>query len=120
MLIVVATNRPDELTSFLGPLRAMAEARVALAGDGAAALELVRAEAPDFVIVDEGLADMRPFDLVLEIMKINAMINTVAMSALSDEDFHEASEGLGILACVPLSPDEADGARLAEKLASFA
>lgn len=120
MLIIVATNRADELASFLGPLRAMDGARVALAVDGAATLDLVRAEAPDFVIVDEGLADMQPFDLVLEIMKINAMVNTVAMSGLSDEDFHEASEGLGILACVPLLPGEADGAALAGKLASFA
>ncbi len=120
MLIVVATNRPDALEDFLGPLRSMDGAEVALAGDGAAALDIVAARSPQFVLVDEGLADLEPFALVTEIMKINAMINTVVLSPLSAEDFHEASEGLGILACVPLAPVEGDGVLLAEKLARFA
>jgi len=120
MLIVVATTRPEEIQSFLGPLRSMDNAEIALAKDGAAALELVRSKSPAFVIVDEGLPDMKPFALVTEIMKINAMINTVAVSALSSEDFHEESEGLGILASVPLDPGEEDGIRLAEQLVRFA
>jgi hypothetical protein len=41
------------------------------------------------------------------------------VSALDAEAFHEASEGLGILAPVPVKPTAADGTALAEVFRRF-
>jgi hypothetical protein len=46
----------------------------------------------------------------------NAMINLAVVSSLSHEDFHEASEGLGILVQLPPSPGEEDGSKLFETI----
>jgi hypothetical protein len=53
---------------------------------------------------------------VPELLMVNAMVNTAVVSPLSDQEFHEASEGLGVLARLPLMPDKRDAARLLHKL----
>lgn len=39
---------------------------------------------------------------------------------MPEEDFHEATEGLGILTALPLQPDAADAARLLQLLDKLA
>ena len=48
-----------------------------------------------------------------------ALINLAVVSSLSGEEFHEASEGLGILAQVPPEPTAADGKMLADVFRRF-
>ena len=47
---------------------------------------------------------------------VNAMVNTAVVSPLSDEEFHEASEGLGILGRLPNEPGMNDAGELLRKL----
>lgn len=47
---------------------------------------------------------------------INAMVNTAVVSPLSDEEFHEASEGLGILVRLPLEPGADEACELLRRL----
>ena len=47
---------------------------------------------------------------------VNAMVNTAVVSPLSDEEFHEASEGLGILGRLPNEPGMSDAVELLHKL----
>jgi hypothetical protein len=68
------------------------------------------------VIIDSDLPDIAPLDLVLKLVKVNAMVNTAVVSPLSDEEFHEASEGLGVLGRLPVNPGERDAAGLLGKL----
>ena len=51
-----------------------------------------------------------------QLLFINAMVNTAVISPLSDSDFHEFSEGLGILKNLPMAPDADDAASLVLKL----
>ncbi|MDY0362376.1 MAG: hypothetical protein RBR08_13065 [Desulforegulaceae bacterium] len=70
-------------------------------------LDLVKNNFFTLVICDESTADDFPGkNLIEEIIKINAMVNTVLVSTLSDEDFHEFTEGLGILKKISPNPDE--------------
>jgi len=39
--------------------------------------------------------------LVREIISANAMVNTAVVSPLCDADFHDKSEGLGVLCRLP-------------------
>lgn len=64
------------------------------------------------VIVDGNLPGENARDLIEQIIMLNPMVNCVATSALSAEDFHETFEGLGVLMQLPLKPQEPDAARL--------
>jgi hypothetical protein len=119
MLIVIASTRGQGLGPFLAPLKRLRGCNLVFTPTGSATLEIVRTGAPSFVIVDEGLPDTATLDLVTEIMKVNAMVNTAVVSPLPEEEFHEASEGLGILAAIPPTPDKADGERIAEVFSRF-
>ena len=66
----------------------------------------------DLVVTDEELGDMTGLELAYKLLSINPMINCAAVSPLSHDDFHEVSEGLGLLAQLPLQP----GAKQAEEL----
>jgi DNA-binding NarL/FixJ family response regulator len=83
---------------------------------GAEALEAARTAAPQLVIIDADLPDTAPFDLVQKLLMVNAMVNTAVVSPLSDEEFHEASEGLGILGRLPNEPGMSDAGELLHKL----
>lgn len=119
MHIIVATTRASELESFLGPLKQLPDAKISFAETGGAALELVKSLSPSFVIVDEHLADHEPLDLVTEIVKINAMVNTAVFSSMDARLFHDESEGLGILAPIAPAAGEEDGIKLKEIFERF-
>lgn len=66
----------------------------------------------DLVIVDEQFADMSGIAFVKQLVKINPLVNTAIVSTLSDHDFHEATEGLGVLMQLPVAPGEKDAEAL--------
>jgi hypothetical protein len=85
-------------------------------GSGTTILEAVGTSAPHLVIIDAGLADAEPLKLVQKLLMVNAMVITAVISPLSNEEFHEASEGLGILGNLPEKPRASDAANLLVKL----
>ena len=82
------------------------------AASGGQALKTIGKQTVDLVVTDERLGDMTGLELVGRLVAVNPMINGAAVSSLSKEAFHEASEGLGILMQLPPRPDRADGERL--------
>lgn len=119
MYIMIVTARLGKIESFLSPLKQMDDAKILIVQNGAIALEEIKSAPPTFTIIDEGLPDFEPLALVTEILKINAMINTVAVSSLTSREFHDASEGLGILTSIPPTPKEEDGIRLSKLFVEF-
>ena len=83
---------------------------------GAAALAMVSDKKFDLVITDEKLSDMTGRKLVEKIITIDAMLNCIAISSLSSDDFHEEFEGLGVLMQLPKKPDKKDAEKLIEYL----
>jgi DNA-binding NarL/FixJ family response regulator len=114
--IILATARPHLMQVFAGALSSNPEVRLQRVGSGAEALETAQASAPHLVIIDTGLADYEPLELVLKLLKVNAMVNTAVVSPLSEEEFHEASEGLGVLGRLPVEPGESDATELLHRL----
>jgi len=76
----------------------------------------VRTASPDLVVIDLDLPDFKPLDLVAQLLMVNAMVNTAVLSPLSEAEFHEASEGLGILGRLPVKPGRGDAVDLLAKL----
>jgi len=111
MRIVLASPRAGGLEEFVDGLR-QGGAEVAPCPDGESAVARARADRPDLVVIDENLPDQGPGHLVMALLQVDAGIATAVMSSLSDEEFHERTEGLGILARVPSRPGRADAAAL--------
>jgi DNA-binding NarL/FixJ family response regulator len=114
--ILVATARPEIMHPFSEALSADPRVRLQHVVSGAEALDAVRASAPDLVVIDLDLPDFKPLDLVSQLLMVNAMVNTAVVSPLSESEFHEASEGLGVLGGLPVEPGRSDAADLLEKL----
>lgn len=100
-------------------LKALPGVTVSLAGNAASAREAAKAGDMHMAVVDHELPDGAPRDFVAELMTINAMINTAMASPMSDEEFHEWSEGLGVLHRLPLAPGAEDAKAVVEKLQSL-
>ena len=87
--------------------------------DSVTAAQAAAAGSIDLIIIDEKV-DGRPGpDIAMEMIRVNAMANLALVSSLSPEDFHEASEGLGIMAQLPPYPDEKDAERLLNTLTAL-
>jgi DNA-binding NarL/FixJ family response regulator len=114
--IILATARPKTLQAFAEALSSDPEVQLESIVSGAEALEAVRTSAPHLMIIDAGLPDIAPLDLVQKLLMVNAMVNTAVVSPLSNEEFHEASEGLGILGRLPNDPGMSDAGELLHKL----
>ncbi len=114
--IVLATARPEAMQAFAEALSSNPAVNLQRASSGAEALAAARTAAPHLVIIDAVLPDMAPFDLVQKLLMVNAMVNTAVVSSLSDEEFHEVSEGLGILGRLPGEPGGSEAGELLHKL----
>jgi len=102
--ILIVTPHRDSLASLAAYLEEGQDVQVAWAKSGRAAIADLMKHPPLGVVIDEDLHDMTGLDLVRRLLPINALINTVVVSELPAEAFHEASEGLGIMAQLPPQP----------------
>ena len=82
------------------------------AATGAAGLSLLKGKKIDLVIVDEQLGDMSGIAFVEQLVKIYPLVNTAIVNVLTDEEFHEATEGLGVLMQLPAPPQGKDALAL--------
>jgi DNA-binding NarL/FixJ family response regulator len=114
--IVLATSRPRDWQRFAAALSKESDVHLTSAASGAAALEAVKTSAPHLVVIDAGLPDASPLELVKKLLLVNAMVNTAVVSPLGEAEFHEASEGLGVLSRLPQEPGPGEAGELLHKL----
>jgi hypothetical protein len=69
--------------------------------------------------VDETIGETSGLDWIRRLMEVTAFIHTAAVSGLSQEEFHETSEGLGIMDQLPPRPGKADAQRIVNTLRQF-
>jgi DNA-binding response OmpR family regulator len=114
--ILLVSARRETFRSFTEGLSSDPEVRLECVTFGSEALSVVRTASPHLAIIDSELPETEALALVQELLRVNAMVNTAVVSPLSDEEFHEASEGLGILAHLALLPGKSDAEELLRKL----
>ncbi|GAB7080170.1 iron-sulfur cluster assembly scaffold protein [Megalodesulfovibrio paquesii] len=115
--ILMVTPRLPDIAPFLQGLGSSGKA-LRHVETGEAALAFVSNSPPQLVIFDHILPDGDPLAFAGKLLRINAMVNAAVLDPRSEDEFHEASEGLGLLGHLPLMPDDADGRALAQKLAT--
>ena len=113
--ILFVSPQKDRFTDLTAGILAQ-PGHVNWAASGRRALEGLQKEAVDLVVVDEDLGDMPGLQFVEQLVALNPMINCALVSSLSKEDYHEASEGLGILMPLPPESTAEDGVRLMSHL----
>jgi CheY-like chemotaxis protein len=114
--ILLITPRLQGLDFFTQALSSDPGVRLQSVLSGAEALDAVRTAPPHLAVIDANLPDTKPMGLVQEMLTVNAMVNTAVVSPLLEAEFHEASEGLGVLARLPLDPGSDDAEALLIKL----
>ena len=70
----------------------------------------------DLVVTDEKLGDMTGLEFIEKVISKKPLVNCAAVSSLLPADFHEASEGLGILMQLPVRPDQEQAEKLLGQL----
>jgi len=114
--VVLASYEHEGLARLVAGLAQNGDVEIIGVDTAAAALDAVQRKAVHLVVVGEELADTDPVDCVNRLIRLNPMINCAMVSALAAEDFHEATEGLGVLMQLPPNPSGADAAVLMSKV----
>ena len=104
--ILLVTSEKELFSEFASTLGKNEDVELSWAADGKEALEEIPDNPVDLVVVNENIGDMTGIEFMKKLLPINPMINCAVVSPLSPEDFHEASEGLGVLMQLPFSPSK--------------
>ena len=83
---------------------------------GKGALYAVSEKTFDLLIAAEKLEDMSGMGLIEAVVTRQPMLNCAVVSSLSPDDYHEASEGLGILMQLPAEPGREEAEALINHL----
>ena len=94
--------------------------KVDTVNSGKSALAEIEHGAPRLLIADEELPDMSGKTLLETTVTQNPMMDCVAVSTLSEEDFHEVFEGMGVLMQFPPEPGKTDVQNLVAHLDKIA
>jgi CheY-like chemotaxis protein len=116
---LIATQHKDRFTSLAGTLETLLQAAIHWAATGKEAIDKAGSLLPTLTVIDETLPDMDGLAAVRDLMQANALLNTALVSSLSPEDFHEFSEGLGILLQLPQTPGETEAREIISSLKSI-
>ena len=116
LLLMVVSPGNDSLSDFALALVKYDDVRLLWAESAKKALDIASVKAIDLIITDERLRDSTGLELVARLLTVNPMINCASVSHLSHESFHEASEGLGIMAQLPIHPGKEHAESLLHRL----
>jgi len=114
--ILLVTSEREPFSEFVIVLKKKDDVELFWAATGQEALEAISDNPVDLVIVNENIGDMTGIEFMKKLLPINPMINYAAVSPLAPEEFHEASEGLGVLVQLPVDPGELEAEDLLKRL----
>lgn len=114
--ILLVTSEKEPFSKFDKVLKQKDDVELSWAATGQNALETLSNNPVDLVIVNENIGDMTGIEFMKKLLSINPMINCAAVSPLSSDEFHEASEGLGVLVQLPVDPGELEAEDLLKRL----
>ena len=114
--ILLVTPEKEIFSEFASTLRKNEDVELSWAANGQEALEEIPDNPVDLVVVNENIGDMTGIEFMKKLLSINPMINCSAVSALGPEEFHEASEGLGVLMQLSVNPGKFEAEDLLKQL----
>ncbi len=115
-ILLAATDR-QRLAGLKTALEEHDDIRLFHAGSGDEALVTAKADKNiDLAVADEQLGDMSGLEYAERLLAVSAMISTAVVSPLDADEFHEVSEGLGVLMQLPPLPGKREADQLLARL----
>jgi len=108
----LVSSDPSQKQSFAEELGKQSRLPLVTAPSAEEALAVLREHHIILAVVDDRIGAQSGLDLIRHLIRIDAFMYTAVFSDAAEEDFHERSEGLGILAKLPLAPGSEDARRL--------
>ena len=112
--ILLQTNHPEAWAEFVAQLRASG-CHVGTAESFEQCKEAAQRERPALVVLDAPSGELARA-WVTGLMMIDAGMHTAVVTDMPAEAFHDAMEGLGILASLPQKPTVQDARRVLDLL----
>ena len=113
--ILLASRDKASMSAFKAGLDEN-QVQTAWAESGGTAIAMITHGNFDLVVTDENLGDMTGLEFIEKVVSKKPMVNCAAVTSLLPADFHEASEGLGILMPLPVRPGQEHAAKLLGQL----
>jgi DNA-binding NtrC family response regulator len=105
LTILIASQDWGSLTELVSALTALNDVNLLQAETVEETLDLASEKAIDLVVAGEQIENKSGLELAADLISVNPMITCAVVSGLTPEAFHEASEGLGIMAHLPVQPN---------------
>lgn len=102
--ILLLTNHPKRFSEFADILSKESDNQIEWFESQKNFLGSIVESAPKLVVIDETVDGFSALAVAREVVMANAMVYIAVVTSLSSEEFHEASEGLGILSQLPPTP----------------
>jgi DNA-binding NtrC family response regulator len=117
--ILLVGKNPEALASLADQLSQREGITVSRASSVKDAWDILGKSKVDVVVTDEKLADGDSLPFVKDLTKRQPLINCAMVSSLSPEDFHEATEGLGVFMQLPVDPGAEEAVKMMQLLESI-
>ena len=114
--ILLVTTEKESFSEFATTLGKDEDVELSWPANGQEALGKIPDNPVDLVVVNENIGDMTGIEFMKKLLPINPMINCSAVNTLEPEEFHEASEGLGVLMQLPVNPGKFEAEDLLKRL----
>jgi len=116
MIRIMLVGRNQTSLTALEAGLAKSDVHLVRAESGGIGVSMTAESKFDLVVTDEDLGDMTGLEFIRALVSKRPMVNCAAISSLTSEDFHEASEGLGVLMQLPVRTGQEHAEMLLEQL----
>ena len=114
--LLLVSNRGESLSEFSAALNEYDDVEIFSAESEETALKIVKENSMDLVVTDEEIGDISGLEFAKILITTHPMVNCVAVSSLPEKEFHEASEGLGLMTRLPVRPGRKEAGELLKNL----
>ena len=116
MHIMLASSDLTVFNDVFQVLKSKDNMKLSYVGSAAEGMELINEGDVDVVAASEQLSDSSGLAFIRKVVTEYPLLNCALVSSLSAEDFHEATEGLGLFFQFPQRPDAASAEKMIELL----
>ena len=112
---MLVSGRSEELQKLADSLADLIPVKHTWATSSAQALALAKKDKFQLVVIGQEL-EGGPLSLAAELIKVDAFANLAVVSDEPEDEFHERSEGLGIMSQLPSQPGPQEAGDLLQSL----
>ena len=114
--IVLVTLEPNNFLELAKQLKTNPQVQISFVKTKAEAIKIASTANPVLMILDAQPDDLSVFQMVRDLIMLNAGIPIAVVSQMPEKEFETASEGLGILAQLKPNPGRSEAQMLISKL----